>query len=282
MKRGIGTISLLPFFLLLFMAGTSCSGDDRVLRASDGKDIAFSTMIDDVRQAQVLFVGETHNSKRDHEFQLSVIKALHRARVPLAIGLEMFRADSQQILDQWVKGNLGEREFLNAYDDNWGVSWHLYKAIFLFARDNGIPMVGLNVPADITRKVSLSGFSSLTQEELKRLPPGISCSVDERYMDFIRRAYAAHGVKDKSFVNFCEAQMVWDKAMAWHLAAYQKKNPGRMIVVLTGVGHAWKRGIPEQLQEMAKLRCRVILPEIPDRIDRTTMLSHDTDYILLK
>jgi uncharacterized iron-regulated protein len=282
MKKGIRTIASLSAFLILFVATKSCSGDDRILRARDGKAITFTTMIEDIRNAKVIFVGETHDSKRDHEFQLAIIKSLHRSGVPSAIGLEMFRAESQNLLDQWVGGSLELKGFLKVYQDNWGGAWPLYRDIFLYSRDNKIPMIGLNVPADITRKVSREGFSSLTQEELKKLPPGISCKVDERYMDFIRRAYAVHGAAEKSFVNFCEAQMVWDKTMAWHLTEFQKKNPGRVVVVLAGVGHSWKRGIPEQMEELAKVDYRVILPEIPGRVDRTIVLSHDADYILLQ
>jgi len=282
MKRVDMIISFSLLLSVLFVAVTNCSGNDRVLRTSDGKDIAFKAMIEEIRRAKVIVVGETHSNKKDHEFQLAIIKALHRSGVPLAIGLEMFRSDSQNVLDQWVRGSLGLSAFQKAYDDNWAGPWPLYEDIFVYARDNKIPMVGLNVPADITGKVSREGFSSLTREELKKLPPGISCSVDERYMDFIRRAYAAHGGRDRSFVNFCEAQMLWDKGMAWHLVEFQRKNTGRVIVVLAGVGHAWKRGIPEQMEEMAKLDYRVILPEIPERIDRTTILFRDADYILVK
>lgn len=282
MIRGIKVISLFLFLSVIFMAVTNCSGDDRMMRTSDGKSITFKAMIEDIRNARVIFVGETHNSKKDHEFQLAIIKALRRSGVAQAIGLEMFRAESQNVLDQWVGGGLELKEFLKAYYDNWGVEWPFYRDIFLYSREHRIPMIGLNVPADITRKVSREGFSSLTREELKKLPPGISCNVDERYMDFIRRAYGAHRAREKSFVNFCEAQMVWDKAMAWHLAGFLKAHQERVVVVLAGVGHSWKRGIPGQLEELSKGNSRVILPEIPGSIDKSVALSQDADYILLR
>jgi uncharacterized iron-regulated protein len=282
MKTSAKSIAFFLALSVLLTAAKSCSGADRIFRASDGKTITFETMIEDLKNAKVIFVGETHNSKRDHEFQLAVIRALHRSGVPPAIGLEMFRAESQDVLDQWVGGRLELREFLKVYYDNWGIAWPLYRDIFQYSRDNKIPLIGLNVPAGITRKVSREGFSSLTQEELKKLPPGISCNVDDKYMDFIRRAYAVHSGREKSFVNFCEAQMVWDKAMAWNLTRFQKKSPERVTVVLAGVGHSWKRGIPGQMEELPERDYRVILPEIPGRIGRTDVLSHDTDYILLK
>ena len=282
MTRGIRATSFFLFLSVIFMTVTNCSGDERMMRTSDGKSITFKAMIEDIRSARVIFVGETHNSKRDHEFQLAIIRALRRSGVAQAIGLEMFRAESQNVLDQWVGGRLDLDDFLKAYNDNWGVAWPLYRDIFLYSRDHKIPMIALNVPADITRKVSREGFSSLTREELKKLPPGISCNVDERYMDFIRKAYGAHRARENSFVNFCEAQMVWDKAMAWHLAGFLKEHPDKVVVVLAGVGHSWKRGIPGQMEELSKRDFRVILPEVPGHIDRTDVLSQDADYVLLR
>lgn len=282
MIKRIGTIILLAGITAFLTVVTDCSGDTRLLRTRDGKAVTFETMLEDIRNVKVVFLGETHDSRRDHEFQLAIIKALQRSGAPLAIGLEMFRAESQRVLDQWIGGRLELKQFLKAYDDNWGVAWPLYRDIFLYSRDNRIPMIGLNAPADITRKVSREGFSSLTPEELRKLPPGISCNVDERYMEFIRRAYGAHDVQGRSFVNFCEAQMVWDRTMAWHLSEFRRKNPEKIVVVLAGVGHSWKRGIPEQMEDSSKDDRRVILPEIPERIDRDTVLSQDADYILLR
>lgn len=271
------------FIALLFLvAAARCSGDNRVLRLGDGKVISFGTMIEDAKKAKVIFVGETHDSKKDHQSQLEIVKALHREGVPLVVGLEMFRADSQNDLDHWVKGTLELREFLKVYYDNWGAPWPLYRDIFLYCRDNKIPMLGLNVAESITKKVSRQGFSTLTDEELRKLPPGISCNVDDQYMDFIRKAYAVHGAADKSFLHFCEAQMVWDKAMAWHIVEFLKKNPGRTVIVLAGVGHSWKKAIPEQMGRLSAFPYRVILPEVPERIGRSTMSVREADYFLLR
>jgi uncharacterized iron-regulated protein len=76
--------------------------------------------------------------------------------------------------------------------------------------------------------------------------------------------------------------MVWDKSMAWHLVEYLKKNRGRTVVVLAGVGHAWKRGMPEQVAMESKYTYRVILPLIPDQIEKRTVTKQDADYVLLE
>lgn len=278
--------ALLLLFLLLYLVtfpAAPVRAEVKVLRVSDGKTIPFQEMINDLRQVSVVFVGETHDTPRHHRAQLEIISALHESGKPTAIGLEMFRANSQAALDSWVRGSLPVDRFLPVYYDNWRMPWPLYEDIFLYARERQIPMLGLNIPEGIAKKIALNGFASLSADEKKRLPPGIGCYVDPTYMEFIKRAYAAgHSHGEREFVHFCEAQMVWDKSMAWNAAGYLKDHPDRTMVVLAGIGHAWKRGIAEQLPSGANLAHRVVLPAVPDQINRETATGKDADYILLE
>jgi len=267
---------------IFIMGVKACSGYEHVLRTADGQTILFLEMIEEIRKTNLIFVGEVHDRNSHHHAQLDIIEALNRSGVPVAIGLEMFKADGQKELDRWVEGSLDENEFMRVYQANWTLPWSLYKGIFLYARQHRIPMVGLNVPDEITRKVSREGFSSLGSEDLKRLPPGISCNVDEGYMDFIQRAYSVHRAQGKSFVHFCEAQIVWDKTMAWNIIEFLRKNPHMTVVVLAGTGHSWRRAIPEQVERLAGPASSVILPEVPGLIDPKAVGPPDADYILLE
>ncbi len=273
------------FFLLLFLVialTTAMVRFQEVYQVSNGKIISFEQMISDVRKADFIVVGEVHDDPDDHRLELEIIKALHETDVPLAIGLEMFRADSQRALDDWVRGSLPLDDFLPLYYNNWRMAWPIYREIFTYAREHRIPMVGLNIPDEIAATVAKKGFASLTEKERQILPPGISCDVDPTYMNFIKQAYVGHSQKtDKQFLHFCEAQMVWDKSMAANLIDYRKKHPSQTVVVLAGVGHAWKRGIPEQLARESKYTVKTALPLVPGQIERDTVTVHDADYVLL-
>ena len=125
----------------------------------------------------------------------------------------------------------------------------------------------------------------MNPEQKKQLPPEISCDIDPTYMDFIKKAYADHSQKaGNKFLNFCEAQMVWDKTMAWHLIKYLDKHRGKTVIVLAGVGHAWKRGIPEQMvrQSQSQYRSKTILPLVPGQIEPESISIRDADYVLLR
>ncbi|MGO9014955.1 MAG: ChaN family lipoprotein [Dissulfurispiraceae bacterium] len=288
--EGVGSPAMKKFTQLLFsvlvflfiFGPVQSYGVERVVRISDGKVITFMQMIQEIRDSNIIFVGEAHNNTEHHAAQLQVIKSLEALPVTIAVGLEMFKADSQNVLNHWLAGRLGDEAFIETYLDNWGYPWQYYRDIFLYAKQRRISMIGLNVSPEITQKVSQNGFSSLTPGELKQLPPQIGCDIDERYMDYIKKAYEFHGMQSKSFIHFCEAQMIWDKVMAWNLAKYLTHNPGTTVVVLAGTGHAWKRGIPEQLRRQYEFRYKVVLPEIPDRINTSTITTEDADYILLQ
>ena len=253
-----------------------------VYRVSDGKTISFGKMMMELKEADLIFAGEVHDVHAHHRIQFNIIREMHSTQgVPTAVGFEMFTSESQGDLDKWTEGGLHLNDFLKVYYKNWNYPWTLYKDIFLYVREEQLPVIGLNMPPEITRKVSEAGFGALTDEELKKLPPDVGCVVDETYMKFIRRAYALHGHSGKEFVFFCQAQLLWDQVMARNLVDFLKKAPGSRVVVVTGNGHAWKGGIPAQVQALSKtIRFKVVLPAIRGYIDPATVTKDDADYLV--
>ena len=245
-----------------------------------GKETSLVQVLPDLREKRIILVGEYHNQKSHHMAQLQIIRAIHESGVPVTVGLEMFRSDSQDALDRWISGEISERDFQKIYYDNWNFPWPFYSTIFEYARKKKIPLVGLNVSREITRQVARGGFQSLTKEEKEELP-NVTCQVGPEYMAFIKRAYGAHGHGQLNFTYFCEAQLVWDKVMAINALEYLKANPKSSMILLTGTGHAWKKGIPEQIRQRAELPYAVILPQIPGNIEPGTISQKDADYIIL-
>ena len=109
----------------------------------------------------------------------------------------------------------------------------------------------------------------------------VVCQVDQEYMEFIRKAYGGQGHSNMGFLYFCEAQLVWDNAMAVNSIEYLKANPNRAMVILAGTGHVRKQAIPYQIQRRTNIPFGVILPEVPGSIDSDTVDIEDADYIYL-
>lgn len=283
-RKNTSFILLIAAFVAQFcFAGELFSEQKKVFRVSDRSEIKFEQMLKDLKSANLIFVGETHDREEHHRLQLDVVKELKESGVLLAVGFEMFTAENQNEIDQWVAGKLPLDDFIKVYYKNWNFPWPLYKDIFLYVRNHKIPSIGLNLPPEITRKVAKSGFSSLSDKEREKLPPEISCNVSEQYMRFIRRAYSIHQHGRRQFMHFCEAQLLWDQVMAHNLVNLLKKNPNRTVIVITGNGHAWKGGIPEQVKKLSKnINYKVLLPAVPGHIEPGNIKPSDADYILLQ
>lgn len=274
----VATITLLVSFGSAWADGKPQS--TRLFDVRLEQETTLAQLLPMLREKRIILVGEHHTTESHHWAQLQIIRALHESGVPVVIGLEMFRAEEQDALDSWVNGEMKDADFQKMYYDNWTFPWPLYSMIFEYSRERRIPMVGLNVPREITQQVAMGGFESLSKKDRGRLPL-VTCRVDPEYMAFIKRAYGAHAHGQLNFTYFCEAQLVWDKAMAINALEFLRANPGVSMVLLAGTGHAWKKGIPEQIRQRSPLPYVVIFPGVPGHVEPGFVTEEDTDYIVL-
>lgn len=270
---------LFATLLLLFALSLSGCSISTVMRVEDREVIRVEKMIDEVRDTPLIFVGERHDAPSHHELQLDILKAMKRNGKRLAIGMEMFEESSQRALDAWSAGKVPEESFRKVFEYNWrNIPWSLYRDIMIFARDNRIPILALNAPREIVRKVGQQGFSSLTSDELILLPEGITAEVSDKYISFISSSYAVHGRNAGSFRHLCEAQMLRNRVMARRITDYFVRHPQTSMVVLAGGGHAREKGgIPAELTRV--LPYKVILPPVP-MLTQATINTGDADYLL--
>ncbi len=263
------------------MNSTRCYAETEkkdILRVGYGW-IDFSSMLIDISNVNVIYVGESHDNRSHHEVQFDIIRSLHEKGYSLAIGLEMFTNRDQVFLDRWVAGKIDEKDFIEAFYRNWGIGWGLYKDIFYYAKNKKIPLIGLNVPGEITKKVAENGFQSLNKMERAKLPPGVACDLDPVYMELLQKIFEIKRHGNRTFRNFCEAQVLWDQSMAWYLNQYILKNPDKKIIVLSGNIHAWKYGIPRQLKRFNDLTQKVILQGEVDEFRNIT--RNEVDYLII-
>jgi len=276
-------MNILAFLLIFLAAGAAPAAPADSLSVYDLRDsrrVALADLIPELLKRRIVIVGEQHTDESHHRAQLRVIQALQEAGAKVAVGLEMFRQDSQGALDRWTAGDISPREFEAIYYDNWNYPWPAYRPIFEYARAQKIPMIGLNVAREITRQVARQGFQSLSEEQRGQLSD-VACNIDEEYMRYIRSVYGAHAHGDMNFTFFCEAQMVWDSAMAVHALRYLTFHPDATVVILTGVGHAQKGAVPRQIRLRSPVPVAVFLPEVPGTIDPKTVDLQDADFLLM-
>lgn len=202
---------------------------------------------------QVIYLAETHDDPADHAAQLQIIQTLSE-QGDIAIALEMFQRPFQSALDGYLSGQLSETELIAAseYETRWGFDWEFYAPILRYAKENSIPLIALNTPAEITRKVATSGLESLAGEELTYIPPISDIDLSNAdYKEQIANIFSAHGGMGHSLNidNFFAAQVLWDETMAEGIAMQIEAQPDRQVIVLAGEGHIlYDYGIPDRVE----------------------------------
>lgn len=271
----LATKPLTLLVILILLSGCSIT---HALRVEDHITVDIHTMIDGVSTVPVVFVGERHDAAEHHELQLEVLKGLMAKGKTLAIGMEMFEGSSQNALDAWSAGKVSTHSFVKVYESNWrNVPYWLYEEIFAYARDNHIPIIALNAPLEIVKKVSGQGFSSLNNDDRRLLPPGVDAEVSDAYLDFIGASYAVHGRNGDRFRRICEAQMLRNRVMASRIRDYRQLHPESTMVVIAGGAHARnKGGVPE---ELGNLPFKVILPRLPG-LSAESIRTEDATFLL--
>ena len=225
-------------------------------------------------KASVVLLGETHVNADHHRWQLQALIALHTLHPRMIIGFEMFPRRVQAVLDQWIAGELSEKEFLQTveWDRVWGADANLYLPLFHFARMNRIPMLALNIDPHLRHQVAEKGLYGVPIEEREGLTRPAEPS--QAYIDFLLPIYKQHDRKNKSkgeinhddpdFRRFIIGQQLWDRAMAQILqqTVTESKNTEKPLVVgIMGTGHVLHGfGVTHQLYDLGIKNVSALLP----------------------
>lgn len=215
-----------------------------------GETEPMQNLVAKLADRRVVLVGETHTRFDHHLQQLAILRGLHQRNPDIALGVEWFQQPAQPHLDDFVAGRIDEAEMLErtGYFDRWRFDYRLYRPVIEYARANGIPIVALNAPVELTNRISQVGIAGLTAEEKAKVPE-IDRS-NTAYAEHLKQFFVQHpGGEKRSFDRFLDVQLTWDETMADTAARYLRDNPGRRMVVMAGSGHIANRwGIPDRLQ----------------------------------
>ena len=237
---------------------------DRDIQALDLRGASsLEGILPDLAGARVVFVGERHDSYAHHLAQLDIIKRLHQIDPQVAIGMEMFQQPYQSFLDSYLAGGTSEKEMLQGTEwyERWRHDYRLYQPILQFAREQGIPVIALNVQRELTDKVAESGMDGLGEQDKADIPPNIDKS-DLAYEQRLRQIFHHHPQREgREFDHFLEVQLLWDEGMAWQVSEYLKANPERKMIVLAGTGHLMHgSGIPNRVRRELGAEQFMVLP----------------------
>ena len=223
--------------------------------------------------AQVVLLGESHENRDHHRWQLQTVAGLYALHPNLVLGFEMFPRRVQPVLDRWVAGALSESEFLRESDWQrvWGMDASLYLPLFHFARLNRIPMLALNVERSLVRRVDAEGWAAIPVSEREGVTDPAPAGAE--YLGQLYEAFVEHqsGEAPKqppedaersnpAFRRFVESMLVWDRAMAQVLMQHVRAS-GPLVVGIMGSGHVRDGlGVPRQLHDLGVRSVGTALP----------------------
>jgi uncharacterized iron-regulated protein len=223
----------------------------RVYNSDDKKFNDFEMMLAELAKADVVFVGEQHDDPSTHRLELAILEGLARRRPSIIVALEMFERDTQQIVDDYLSGKIGEPEFLKA-SRPWPNYATDYRPIIELAKAKGWKVVAGNVPRKYASQVAKNGLADLDKlpsAERGFIAAEISAPKDDYAKKFFETMSGHLGATDDKktlgeeqakLEKFYQAQCVKDDTMAESIAnAYAKaEQPKPLIVHFNGAFHS--------------------------------------------
>ncbi len=220
----------------------------------------------------VVFFGEFHDHAGVHLAELRLLRALVARDPRWILSLEQFERDVQDVLDDYLAGNIGEVA-LQSRGRAWDNYASAYRPLLLFAASHHLPVIAAEAPQWAVDCVGAAGpdvlerFTPLERSTVAAELHVMPGAYRDKFMAF-QQGSAAHGGggttpealarADRSFA----AQALRDDTMAESIAAALARYPDRKLLHVTGSFHvAGFLGTVERLRLRApRLKIAVIEP----------------------
>jgi len=232
--------SLLLIALSLALLSFRSDKPAYMLYDNEGKTTTYKKMIETVSSADVVFFGELHDNPISHWLEYEVTADLYRkAGAGLVLGAEMFEADDQLILDEYLSGRYSADKF-EAEVKLWKNYKTDYRPLVEFARKNGLPFIATNIPRRYASMVSRGGFEvldSLTAGAKKLIAPlPIPYDPELKCYKDMMSMHGMPGTGGKPNENFPKAQAAKDATMAHFILSNLKQ--GQTFIHYNGAYHS--------------------------------------------
>ena len=190
-------------------------------------------MIKQLAKKDIVLFGEFHNNAIAHWLELAVAKDLSQSR-ELTFGAEMFEADNQQALNDYLAGKITAKGL-----DSAARLWSNYKTdyapIVNFAKEKKAVFVATNIPRRYASLVSKKGFEALdTLPALEKtwMAP-LPMDYDAQLPGYVKMVEMMGG---HGGANMPKAQATKDATMAYFIL--QNFKPGSLFIHYNGAFHS--------------------------------------------
>ncbi len=281
-------MKILIFLLVIpicALSQDSLSGHYKIYSTEKQKLITVDGIVNDMSKADVLFFGEEHNDSTGHYLEYTLFKKLaEKYPGKVALSMEMFETDCQNVLDEYLNGFIREKNFIT--DARAWQNYKDYRPLIEFAKANHIPVIAANAPARYTNmanRLGLTGLQQLSTTGKSYLPPlPIDTATGAYYEKFLQ---VMGGHSGMAGMQMFQAQNLWDATMGWSIGRFFKLHSSYKILQINGGFHSEEKlGAAAQVKKYApKIRVLNIAAYSDDSFDNPdwSKFSKNGDYIIL-
>ncbi len=260
-------MKIIALSMAMLCLGAGAADAAQFSDAQSGKNLTAAQLASKLQKYDVVFFGEYHDQSEIHQYELELLKAMYKAKgEKLALSMEMFEADNQSKLNNFLADTLSEENFLAASRPwpNYGTD---YAPLVNFAKEKKMPVIAANVPRFLAAHVAKNNASTE--------------GVEAQYQQWLpKHTYAPEGAyKDKFYAQMSSpaapmkmppqrlaavyaAQCLKDDKMAESIAAFADAHQNMQILHINGCFHSDAHlGTAQKLEALRpELKVAVITP----------------------
>lgn len=216
--------------------------------------LALDAFVEAVAQTQVVALGEEHYHPDIQAFELRVLQALAQRRPQrVALAMEFLERDMQPAVDAYLAG-ASDAATLQERIQATPAFMQYYFPLLHYARQARIPVLAMNTPRALARRVRREGLQAVVQSipDVERAHlPATPAAITEPYRIYFLKAVAtAHPLAKAQVEHFVAAAHVKDDTMAESLTMFLERAPDWTVLAIAGRFHFdYGLAIPALLQQ---------------------------------
>ncbi|MBP8033384.1 MAG: ChaN family lipoprotein [Bacteroidia bacterium] len=246
--------SLFLLFSCLFLFGMTyikaqvTDKNYRIYSVKLSKEISINEIIEDMKNADVLFYGEEHNDSVTHYLESKIFESLfQKYQNNLALSMEMFERDVQPVMNEYLTSEIREKNFKK--DGRAWSNYRDYRPMVELCKANKLDVICANAAGRYSNLAGRKGqkaLMALPTESKKFFAPLPYDTASGKYYDKLMglshdpndTAKKAAPVMGMGGFNLVMAQSLWDATMAYSISEYLKTNKTKKVFQVNGRFHS--------------------------------------------
>lgn len=253
--------------MAMLCLGAGAAGAAQFSDAQSGKNLTAVQLASKLQKYDVVFFGEYHDQSEIHQYELELLEAMYKAKgAKLALSMEMFEADNQSKLNNFLAGALSEEDFL-ATARPWPNYRTDYAPLVNFAKEKKMPVIAANVPRFLAAHVAKNNASTegIAEQYLQWLPKHTYApegAYKDKFYAQMNSPEAPMKMPPQRLAAVYAAQCLKDDKMAESIAAFADAYQNMQILHINGCFHSDAHlGTAQKLEALRpELKVAVITP----------------------